>query len=239
MALGENKDRLMVQSVCSSNFTTHRRPINRTDRIKLPALKSLGKPFNTRNIMMSKEDIDAHNRSMIDIGPSPGAWDLALQRQRLAPVSKELLSFSQYSYRNPLSHSIDIKRGGLNETMFSQDSICMPEMSAFKHLNSGFDSKQPSCRDFSSIIHQTTINTARHMHLNDQSYLNAYEKVKNSKRQIIMAESKPNLKIAPSSDFEEHKLLGLRGSRGNNLVAMSMDFTNRGIKHENSILNMI
>lgn len=60
-AFQHSKDRIVQQSVCSSSFSTHRQPINRSDRIRLPALKSLGRPFNTRNMMMSRESIDKHN----------------------------------------------------------------------------------------------------------------------------------------------------------------------------------
>ena len=99
-------DSLIGFSVSPSNFSTLNKPPERNHRINLPVLKSKGRAFDSKELLLTKDEIRAYNSSNQEIGPSPGAWDLANSRHKLKPMLKQVFSFNRVNLRNQLSQSI-------------------------------------------------------------------------------------------------------------------------------------
>lgn len=99
---------LLGFSVSPSNFSTHHRAPEKNHRIKLPTLNSKGKTFDTKELLLTEDEIRAYNASNQDVGPSPGAWDLANSRHKLKPMLRQIFSYNRVNLRNQLSKSINL-----------------------------------------------------------------------------------------------------------------------------------
>jgi len=156
------------------------------DRIRLPSLKQK----NLDELLLSPTDIKVMNSN--DAEPSPGAWPLAHSRACFAPLRPQALSFSKIGLRSHLHQSLIIQKP-------HNDSLYQDSTSALDSVQTSKLSIATTNRVGLSDAIVSTINTARHAHLNDRSY--------------IQALCKPNPSLNSVRNAPKESLFGVNSSR--------------------------
>jgi hypothetical protein len=175
-----------------STFATHQNQ-HKHDRIKLPSLKTKAQCID--ELLLSANDISVLNTNAKEA--SPGAWPVAQSRAAFASKTKQKLSVSKFGLRGPLYKSVTAEKRNKVDEM--TDSLFQD--SATDHKNTSKLYIESTSRVGLSDAVKHTINTARHAHLNDRSY--------------IQALFKPNAGLKSVRNAPKESLFGVNSSRDN------------------------